>query len=755
MPTHPIMSHAHFASLMEHAARATRRNRGRPGRKGDKSKRVIGAQPPDEQIGTLLFYKQTYVPDSNAPVEAFKTDTMVRDFLRQYGLKAIAPIEDTPSYRRVRIKKMSNFDLDTLKTFRIQGHEDVIVITGRLLTSEEIGAENQKRSREERRPVSLYPRKRTLRAAGQRVTEERSGVDAGTELERAAKAYATALLSAGKDLPTALREALGDTREPQDRDRRLSDKEIARAHTWFASPGVNTPKTEDQIRATAPGVIRDILVQAALKRYSNAKRAADAAGATAGAAGEAEGAAPGATPRPKPPGAKSTKTKAAPKRTPAAEQAPREKKISETEISELRDLINGVGGEPVLPIANGEPVTKAFLKEAIVSKGRVKFDEFVAMARAARAKMRADADERLREREAAAQTRTKRPPLNEFIGEEDEDEDVFAEAEAARAAAAKPPPPPPRPAAAPKAAARPAPPVTASASAFPEFSGSVVSVSGTPRFKITYVPAEGKASKAVTDYVKEVLGDLSIKDSAAQNIAAELIINRAMSGSDAMKRADALAEIYGQILAQAGATSLTAFANDELRLRAIDEMLRRMVGPAEYIPSAASMGKPTQHLKPRKQAAEEREEGEGVIIEEGEATLLRRNRRAPTIRAPRASTRFKKVREAQEKHARLADSLPALRQDLGVVRRRLTLLKGKRTAQAKYARDQLQAEATRLMRRIEKVEGQVERAAAAVARAVKAANPTVKQKVRPLKQAKPKKPRATSKRKATPRKRSR
>ncbi len=78
------------------------------------------------------------------------------------------------------------------------------------------------------------------------------------------------------------------------------------------------------------------------------------------------------------------------------------------------------------------------------------------------------------------------------------------------------------------------------------------------------------------------------------------------------------------------------------------------------------------------------------------------------------------------------------------------MLKGKRTAQAKYARDQLQAEATRLMRRIEKIEGQVERAAAAVARAVKAANPKKKQpKVKPLKQPKAKKPKATRKRKPT------
>jgi carboxyl-terminal processing protease len=79
---------------------------------------------------------------------------------------------------------------------------------------------------------------------------------------------------------------------------------------------------------------------------------------------------------------------------------------------------------------------------------------------------------------------------------------------------------------------------------------------------------------------------------------------------------------------------------------------------------------------------------------------------------------------------------------------------GKRTAQAKYARDQLQAEATRLMRRIEKIEGQVERAAAAVARAVKAANPKKKQpKVKPLKQPKAKKPKATRKRPTTAKRR--
>ena len=295
---------------------------------------------------------------------------------------------------------------------------------------------------------------------------------------------------------------------------------------------------------------------------------------------------------------------------------------------------------------------------------------------------------------------------------------------------------------------------TTTASAVPEPasapSDDVDPFSLTARGRIEPLSGEGKGTPAITAYVKGVMKDLGVTNTDEQNVVADLILARALSGSDARNRADALAEIYEQVKAQAGTKSFAAFRGDEGRLREIDATLRRMVGPASsYTEPLASMGRPEGSRRRGAAVRETVEESEQAMRRE-EGTLLRPNRRAPTLRKPRGSNRFKKVREAQDKQARVAATLPAIRRDLGVVRRRLTLLKGKRTAQAKYARDQLQAEATRLMRRIEKVEGQVERAAAAVARAVKAANPKKKQpKVKPLKQPKAKKPKATRKRKPT------
>jgi hypothetical protein len=140
MSNHAVMSHGRFASLM--AGVTTRSNRGRPGRRGKPSKRVVAAKPADEAIATLLFYKETYTP-AGEKQDSFSTDTKVRAFLKQYGLTTFAPIEDTPSFRRVRIKKTANFALDTLQTFRIEGNEDVLVVTGRLLTKEEIAADRK------------------------------------------------------------------------------------------------------------------------------------------------------------------------------------------------------------------------------------------------------------------------------------------------------------------------------------------------------------------------------------------------------------------------------------------------------------------------------------------------------------------------------------------------------------------------------------------------------------------------------------
>jgi len=770
MSNHAVMSHGRFASLM--AGVTTRSNRGRPGRRGKPSKRVVAAKPADEAIATLLFYKETYTP-AGEKQDSFSTDTKVRVFLKQYGLTTFAPIEDTPSFRRVRIKKTANFALDTLQTFRIEGNEDVLVITGRLLTKEEIAALGPK-------AVALAPRKRTLQAAGVRITQTASEPTPGEEIKEV-----TAVARLREQL--ARREAvLADATK---RTAALNVTEVNAAVKYYREVQ-NTPKTGDQVKKMLPEDVRKLLLSDTKSRLKAAEaRAANIQTAT------------GAPTTPPP----SATSRAAEETRQAARQ--QADVPTPADIQRFLDVWNGDARAGETPLAtNAEPKGKTFtraeVKKIFGDAPREKLLAVIADAEKARAQIREAEEAALREREAAPQTRRRTAPFTplrtpEAPAPELSDEDIAKEEAAAMREAAGAPPP--RAPGAPRgakgtalsqkeidelarlsnktaaavveavkgqpreiamqilegvrrkaAAQQPA----ATASAVPEPasapSSAVEPFSLTARGRIAQIPAEGKSTPAVTEYVKGIMKDLGVTNADEQNVVADLILARALSGSDARSRADALAEIYEQIKAQAGANSFAAFKGNEVRLREIDAALRRMVGPAEYLPPIASMGRPEGSRRRGAAVRETVEESEQAMSREEAGPLLRPNRRAPTLRKPRGSNRFTKVREAQEKQERLAASLPAVRRDLGIVRRRLTMLKGKRTAQAKYARDQLQAEATRLMRRIEKIEGQVERAAAAVARAVKAANPKKKQpKVKPLKQPKAKKPKATRKRKPT------
>jgi len=240
MSNHAVMSHGRFASLM--AGVTTRSNRGRPGRRGKPSKRVVAAKPADEAIATLLFYKETYTP-AGEKQDSFSTDTKVRVFLKQYGLTTFAPIEDTPSFRRVRIKKTANFALDTLQTFRIEGNEDVLVITGRLLTKEEIAALGPK-------AVALAPRKRTLQAAGVRITQTASEPTPGKEIKEV-----TAVAQLREQL--ARREAvLADATK---RTAALNVTEVNAAVKYYREVQ-NTPKTGDQVKKMLPEDVRKLLL---------------------------------------------------------------------------------------------------------------------------------------------------------------------------------------------------------------------------------------------------------------------------------------------------------------------------------------------------------------------------------------------------------------------------------------------------------------------------------------------------------------
>jgi hypothetical protein len=779
MSNYAVMPHAHFTSLMSGAA-ATRRNRGRPGRKGLPSKRVIEPKPANESIAALLFYKETYTPAGEKQA-AFDTDAKARDFMKQYGLTTFAPIENTPSFRRVRIKKTANFDITTLRTYRIQGHEDVLVITGRLLTPDEIKALGA-------RAVALEPRKATLRAAGVRTTAatpEESEIKTLTEVERM------------RNRITSLEAVLAD---PTKASAALSAPDIRSAIKYFREER-QQPKTEAEIKRMPPKDVRTLLLSYARTRLKQAEARAANIGQV-----QAAGAAVRESLQTPPSG---------------GTKKPAEDRATAEDIKAYLEVWNGETGEEALGTQRDPqtqlPIPQRLSKKQVEAmfKDRPRADFLTAIkaAVAVRDQMRAAAEERLRVIQTQSSTRRRRP-----VGvATPSDEDLLeASEESGEEAATAPPPPPPAQTAArgaqgtelskkeiaelaslmkrtqaevarnlagvPRETAlallakarggqsaapppRSAAPTTASvvpeAPSIPPFmtrsSGGSLLEAGP--IVIENIDAEGKATQAVTNYLKGIFKDLGITSRDEQNVAANVILARALSAQDARNRADAFAEIYEQTKAQANAKSLIPWSKDSSRLRELDATLRGMVGPAEYIPPLASLGRPTQHLRPRASTREGEESGtveesEQAMRREEAGPLLRPNRRAPTLRKPRGSNRFTKVREAQEKQERLAASLPAVRRDLGVARRRLTMLKGKRTAQAKYARDQLQAEATRLMRRIEKIEGQVERAAAAVARAVKAANPKKKQpKVKPLKQPKAKKPKATRKRPTTAKRR--
>lgn len=797
MSNHAVMSHGRFASLM--AGVATRSNRGRPGRRGKPSKRVVAPKPADEAIATLLFYKETYTP-AGEKQEAYTTDTKVRAFMKQYGLTTFAPIEDTPSFRRVRVKKTANFALDTLQTFRIEGNEDVLVVTGRLLTKEEIAALGPK-------AVALAPRKRTLQAAGVRITPPASAPTPGAEIKEV-----TAVTKLREQL--ARREAV--LADEAKRNAALNVAEVNAAVKYFREVQ-NTPKTADQINRMSPGDVRRLLLSDTKSRLKAAEVRAANIQTVAGAP---------TTPPPSATSRTADETRRAAQQTPDVP--------TPEDIQRFLDVWNGDAraGETPLPTNTdpaGKTFTKAEVKKRFGDAPRAKLLAVIETAVEARAQIRAMEEEALRAREAAPR-KSGLPPLRTpppAPAPELSPEDIAEEEAAAMREAAGAPPPPPRAPGAPRgakgtalsqkeidelarlsnktaagvvealkgqpreiamqilegvrrkaAAQQPAAPTTASvvpeAPSIPPFAVRVVRKTGGSDvpdlwrrevFAIEDIDAEGKATPAVTNYLKGIFKDLGVTSRDEQNVAANVILARALSAQDARNRADAFAEIYEQVKAQAGAKSLAAFATDENRLRELDSQLRSMVGPGGYVPPYETTGYPVGPRSGRGATRSESEEGSqppragdetevaGAAARRGGGIRERRNPRL-TLRKPRGSNRFTKVREAQEKQERLAASLPAVRRDLGIVRRRLTMLKGKRTAQAKYARDQLQAEATRLMRRIEKIEGQVERAAAAVARAVKAANPKKKQpKVKPLKQPKAKKPKATRKRPTTAKRR--
>lgn len=789
MSNYAVMPHAHFTSLMSGAA-VTRRNRGRPGRKGLPSKRVIEPKPANEAIAALLFYKETYTPAGEKQV-AFDTDAKARDFMKQYGLTTFAPIENTPSFRRVRVKKTANFDITTLRTYRIQGHEDVLVITGRLLTPGEIKALGA-------RAVALEPRKATLRAAGVRTTAatpEESEIKTLTEVEKMRNRIAS------------LEAVLAD---PTKASAVLSAPDIKSAIKYFREER-QQPKTEAEIKKMPAKDVRTLLLSYARTRLKQAEARAANIGQV-----QAAGAAVRESLQTPPSG---------------GTKKPAEDRATAEDIKAYLEVWNGETGEealgtqrdPQTQLPIPQRLTKKQVEAMFKDRPRADFLTAIKAAVAVRDQMRAAAEERLRVIQTQSATR-RRPSVSDPTPS---DEDLLeASEESGEEAATAPTPtsrartgargaqgtelskkeiaelaglmqktqadvvkalagvpretalallakarggqsaaPPPRSAAPTTASVVPeAPGIPPFETSF--YASRVFGEGG--KFVIKDIPAEGKGSPTVTNYLKGIFKDLDITSRDEQDVAANVILARALSAQDARNRADAFAEIYEQVKAQAGAKSIAAFnRTDAGRLRELDAQLRNMVGPAEYMPPLAYLGRPTQHLRPRAstQEGEESEEGSqppragdetevaGAAARRGGGIRERRNPRL-TLRKPRGSNRFTKVREAQEKQERLEASLPAVRRDLGIVRRRLTMLKGKRTAQAKYARDQLQAEATRLMRRIEKIEGQVERAAAAVARAVKAANPKKKQpKVKPLKQPKTKKPKATRKRPATAKRR--
>ena len=155
MNDYPVMSMSKFKSLL---GGLTRRNAGRPGNssdpaKAETSKRVYGPTPGSEQIAAFLFYRGSFKPEQ------------VKKFLDDHDLREFAPRETTPAFYRSRIKKVSNFDKNELKTYRLKSQPDVLVITGRLLTADE-------KEKSGRKATAYVPRIKTLRAAGWNVTSE-------------------------------------------------------------------------------------------------------------------------------------------------------------------------------------------------------------------------------------------------------------------------------------------------------------------------------------------------------------------------------------------------------------------------------------------------------------------------------------------------------------------------------------------------------------------------------------------------------
>ncbi len=683
--SHPTMSISRFRNLLADAARA---NRGRPGRKGLPSKRVVAPQPDKEQIATLLFYKQTYNPDSNIPITAYGSDKSVNDFLKAAGLTSIAPIEDTPSYRRVRIKKTANFDIDSLKTFRIQGHEDILVITGRLLTPSEIAGLGKKAE-------SLAPRKRTLRAAGVRVPSE-GGSSGGSSVENAERYLANR------------EKALADKgNEP------LTPNEVNMVVTMYREKG--RTKTAEEVARFGPKEARTALVAYGEKKVAAAKAAAEERAAAAPA------------PAPAPAAAAEAPTKRRGGRKPKADT------LTPEEVARFVQLANGDINAGIKQKLVPLPGTKRWTQNLV--KQAAKND--IAYVRATLAKMEASHAEDVAKAASgitsapAPTTAKERAALRK------------AEAEAAAAAAAVP-------------------------------ASSIFSRPFVQREPVEPPEDEENENEAEEEMVSprdvveydddDTLRRMAVSALKAFNIKANTpgeavfrALTKADAGADVMARIDALRDMHAKILELARAKSLGDIANDPNQMVAANALVTAQVKKnAEEAASAlARAGLSTGENVARRRAMEARRPTGRPAGSDDETRENRgrvRQRKPATLRAPRASKRFAAVTATQMKVEVLNVTLTTISRDLANVKRRLTLLKGKRTAQAKYARDQLQAEQTRLQRRIEKVEAQRDRAKAAVARAVKAANPKKVNKAKPLPQRPKKKGKST---KATTRRRSR
>lgn len=111
----------------------------------------------------------------------------------------------------------------------------------------------------------------------------------------------------------------------------------------------------------------------------------------------------------------------------------------------------------------------------------------------------------------------------------------------------------------------------------------------------------------------------------------------------------------------------------------------------------------------------------------GEEEVQENPRRRPSARrttslVKRLPQKWAAIQKAQASVSKIAASANAADLKLSKTKALLMRLKGRRTAQAKYARQQLQAEATRLTRRLAKLNKDLARAHKAAISAVKAAN---------------------------------